>query len=70
MSQIITQRFTKTYFCQKGTSPANPGAYFLVESAGGKMLGGIVLIKMTSNIKELFELSSNDDFGTVKGVLG
>ena len=40
------------------------------KSACGKTVGGIVLVKMTSNIKELLKLSIRVDLGTVKGVWG
>ena len=40
------------------------------KNACGNAVGGMVLFRMTSNIKELLKLSIRVDFGTVKGHWG
>ncbi len=47
-----------------------PGPIFWEKNACGKTVGGMVLVKMTSNIKELLKLLIRVDLGMVKGVLG
>ncbi len=64
----------KMFVFSKGACPTNPWTYFLGEkNACGKTAGGIVLVRMTFKLMEVFEfweLSIRVDFGTVKGHWG
>ncbi len=68
---ILTPKYSKHVVLSKGACPTNPGTNFMgKKNACGNAVGGIVLVKMTSKLMELGELSIWVELGTDLGHWG